>query len=107
MLNLKKSNEVLLGKFVHNVYHGMVSPLFEGRFANIYDIHERNTRISKFVLNVDGCDPQFHWQRHITRCLSIPYIFKYFLAVWLTGHIRMQLSNYSVRNSIMPSRDIC
>ena len=45
MLNLKNMNGFLVGKFMYNVYHGMVSPIFEGFFVNNYDIHEQNTRI--------------------------------------------------------------
>ena len=46
MLNLKNINIFLVGKFMYNVYHGMVPPLFEGFFVKNNDIHEHNTRIS-------------------------------------------------------------
>ena len=38
----------MLGRFVCIVYHGMVTPKFEGYFVNNYDIHEHNDRISEY-----------------------------------------------------------
>ena len=49
MLNLKNINIFLVGKFMYNVYHGMVPPLFEGFFVKNNDIHEHNTRISNHL----------------------------------------------------------
>ena len=48
-MNLKNINVFLVGKFMYNVYHGMVPPVFEGFFVNNYGIHEHNRQISNYL----------------------------------------------------------
>ena len=46
MLNLNKINTYLVGKFMYNVYHGIVPDIFEGMFVYNNMIHYHDTRIS-------------------------------------------------------------
>ena len=46
ILNLNKINTYLVGKFMYNVYHGIVPDIFEGMFVSNNMIHYHDTRIS-------------------------------------------------------------
>ena len=46
MLNLNKINTYLVGKYLYNVYHGIVPDIFEGMFVYNNLIHYHDTRIS-------------------------------------------------------------
>ena len=46
MLNLKKINTYLAGKFMYNAYHGIVPDIFEDMFVYNNMIHYHDTRIS-------------------------------------------------------------
>ena len=46
MLNLNKINTYLVGKFMYDVYHGIVTDIFEGMFVHNNMIHYHDTRIS-------------------------------------------------------------
>ena len=46
MLNLNKINTYLVGKFMYDVYHGIVPDIFEGMFVYNNMIHNHDTRIS-------------------------------------------------------------
>ena len=49
MLNHKKINVFLVGKFMYNLYHGMAPLIFAGILLNNYDILDHNTRISNYL----------------------------------------------------------